>query len=62
MTHEMEAVVQTLVEMGAPVTISAATRVTLRRSSDLELAERFNQQMPDSLEKILDALTAEVGT
>ncbi|MBT8355391.1 MAG: DUF1932 domain-containing protein [Desulfofustis sp.] len=61
MTHEMEAVVQTLVEMGAPATMSAATRVTLRRCSDLGLAEHFNHEMPDSLEEILDALTAEVG-
>ena len=61
MTHEMEAVVQTLVEMGAPATMSAATRVTLRRCSDLGLAEHFNHEMPESLEEILDALTAEVG-
>ena len=62
MTHEMEAVVQTLVEMGAPATMSAATRVTLRRCSNLGLDEHFNHEMPDSLEEILDALTAEVGT
>ena len=61
MSHEMEAVVQTLVEMGAPAAMSAATRVTLRRCSDLGLAEHFNHEMPDSLEEILDALTAEVG-
>lgn len=62
MTHEMEAVVQTLVEMGAPATMSAATRVTLRRCSGLGLDEHFNHEMPESLEEILDALTAEVGT
>ncbi len=62
MTYKMEAVVQTLDEMGSPATMSAATRVTLRQCSDLGLAEHFNHEMPDSLKEILDALTAEVGT
>jgi 3-hydroxyisobutyrate dehydrogenase-like beta-hydroxyacid dehydrogenase len=62
MTHEMEAVVQTLAEMGVPATMSAATRVTLRRCSDLGLAEHFKHETPDSLEEILDALTADFGT
>lgn len=59
MSHEMEAVVQTLVEMGAPATMSAATRDTLHWCSGLDLAEHFNYELPGSLEEILDALTAE---
>lgn len=60
MSHEMEAVVQTLVEMEAPSTMSVATRDTLKWCSGLKLAELFNHEMPGSLEEILEALTAEI--
>ena len=59
MSHEMEAVVQTLVEMGLPATMSAATRDTLHWCSGLELAKYFNHETDGSLEEILDALTVE---
>ena len=62
MSHEMEAVVQTLHEMGTPATMAAATRDTLQWCSSLELAEYFDYEMPDSLAEILDALTAERTT
>ena len=62
MSQEMEAVVQTLNELGAPATMSVATRDTLQWCSDLKLADYFNYEMPDSLEEILGALTAENRT
>ena len=59
MSQEMEAVVQTLKELGAPAAMSVAARDTLRWCSSLELAEHFNFEMPGSLEEILDALSVE---
>ena len=62
MSHEMEAVVQTLNELGSPATMSLATRDTLRWCSNLELAKYFTHEMPNSLEEILGALTADTRT
>ena len=56
MNHEMETVVQTLAELGTPALMSAAARDTLRWCSELDLAAHFNHEIPDSLEKILEAL------
>ncbi len=58
MSHEMEAVVATLDEMGLPAVMAAATRDKLKWCSGLRLDEHFAGEMPDSLDEILDAILA----
>ncbi|MCG6931962.1 MAG: DUF1932 domain-containing protein [Desulfofustis sp.] len=56
MHHEMEAVVQTLKEMGSPSLMSEATRETLQWCSTLGLDKRFGYEMPEAIEDILEVL------
>ncbi len=58
MYHEMEMVEQALAEMGLSSTMSAATKETLAWCSSLGLAERFDYELPSSLNEILDALSS----
>jgi 3-hydroxyisobutyrate dehydrogenase-like beta-hydroxyacid dehydrogenase len=58
MSHEMEAVVETLTDLGVPSTMASAARETLQWCSELGLAEHFGHQMPDSTEDILNAIAA----
>lgn len=56
MAHEMEAVVQTLAEMGLPSEMTLATKEKLDWCSKMALAEHFGHKMPATLEEILTAL------
>lgn len=58
MCHEMETVEQALDDMGLSSTMTAAAKKTLAWCSSLGLAERFDYEMPSSLNEILDALTS----
>jgi 3-hydroxyisobutyrate dehydrogenase-like beta-hydroxyacid dehydrogenase len=58
MQHEMETVEQALKDSGLSATMSAATKKTLAWCNSLGLAERFEYEMPSSLNEILDALTS----
>ena len=61
MSHEMEAVVETLTDLGVPSTMASAARETLQWCSELELAEYFDHEMPASIEDVLDGLAAKTG-
>jgi len=56
MSHEMEEVIETYTEMGLPYTMSSATREKLKWCSEMELADHFGGDMPDSLDEILDVM------
>jgi 3-hydroxyisobutyrate dehydrogenase-like beta-hydroxyacid dehydrogenase len=56
MAHEMEAVMQTLAEMGLPSEMTLATKEKLDWCSQMALAEHFGHKMPATLEEILTAL------
>jgi len=53
MSHEMDAVVATLTEMGLPAVMASATREKLKWCSRMELDKHFGAEMPDSLDEIL---------
>ena len=56
MSHEMEAVVDTLTEMGLPSVMASATREKLKWCSRMELGKHFGGEMPDSLDEVLDIM------
>lgn len=56
MSHEMEAVVETLDEMGLPSVMASATKDKLGWCAQMGLADHFGHEMVDSLNVILDAM------
>lgn len=56
MSHEMEEVIETYSEMGLPSVMSSATREKLKWCSQMNLAEHFGGDIPESLEEVLDIM------
>jgi 3-hydroxyisobutyrate dehydrogenase-like beta-hydroxyacid dehydrogenase len=58
MSHEMEAVIDTLAEMDLPSVMASATKDKLEWISSFELNEYFDYTIPDSLDDVLDEMKA----
>lgn len=61
MTHEMEAVIQTLADMNVPALMSRSTRDKLQWCHDLGLREHFGGEMPKNLETVLAAIEQKIN-
>jgi len=62
MTHEMEAVIQTLDDMEVPARMTVATRDKLKWCHGLGLKEHFDGEMPKTMKEALDTITAKLSS
>jgi 3-hydroxyisobutyrate dehydrogenase-like beta-hydroxyacid dehydrogenase len=61
MAHEMEDVIQTMNDMGVPAIMAPAAMEKLNRCADMGLKEYFGNEMPESLNEILDVLERKIA-
>jgi len=61
MAHEMEDVIQTMNDIGIPAIMAPAAMEKLNRCADMGLKEYFGNEMPESLNEILDVMERKIA-